>query len=157
MLIDKLDAETFRTVVENTPLTSIDLIIRNQEGRVLLGLRNNPPARDYWFVPGGRILKEEHINESIERISEEELGVRVGVKSCGFAGIFEHMYKENIYGTSYGTHYIVLAFNVYLGTTNEYLPDKQHRRFQWFTEEDLLRSENVHEYTKQYFKTRGEG
>lgn len=155
MLIEKLDGETFRIVVENTPLVSIDLIVRNQQGKVLLGLRNNPPARDYWFVPGGRILKGEHIDSAIERISEEELGVRVGLSSCAFAGIFEHMYKENIYGSSYGTHYIVLGFNVYVGTDNDRLPESQHRRFQWFSVEEILTSENVHEYTRQYFKERG--
>jgi colanic acid biosynthesis protein WcaH len=32
---------------------SIDLIVRDADGRVLLGLRNNRPARDWWFVPGG--------------------------------------------------------------------------------------------------------
>jgi colanic acid biosynthesis protein WcaH len=155
MLTEKLDTITFKTIVENTPLISIDFIIRNQEGRVLLGLRNNPPARDYWFVPGGRILKNEHIDSAIERITEEELGIKVDIKSCSFAGIFEQMYTENIYGTKNGTHYIVLGFNIYLGATSEYLPDQQHRRFQWFSEEDLLKSENVHKYTKEYFKTRG--
>jgi colanic acid biosynthesis protein WcaH len=156
MLIERLDGETFRTVVENTPLISIDLIVRNQSGKVLLGLRNNPPAKDYWFVPGGRILRGEHIDEAVERVSEEELGVRIGIKSCGFAGIFEHIYKENIYGSSSGTHYIVIGLHAHVGTDSDHLPEGQHRRFQWFSEEDILKSENVHEYTKQYFRKKGE-
>lgn len=155
MLKERLDYENFKIVVENTPLVSIDFIVRNQEGNILLGLRNNSPAKDYWFVPGGRILKNEHIDEAIERISEEELGVRIGMSSCAFAGIFEHMYTENVYGSDKGTHYIVLCMTVYVGHTNDKLPDKQHRRFQWFSEKDIELSENVHKYTKAYFTNRG--
>jgi hypothetical protein len=40
------------------PLVSIDLIIRDNADRVLLGLRNNEPAKGYFFVPGGIILKD---------------------------------------------------------------------------------------------------
>ena len=46
-----LELETFKTVVASTPLVSIDLIVRNRQGQVLLGLRTNRPAQGGWFVP----------------------------------------------------------------------------------------------------------
>ena len=54
-----LDKDTFSTVIQNTPLISIDLIVENKKGQILLGKRVNEPALGYWFVPGGRIFKDE--------------------------------------------------------------------------------------------------
>ena len=56
--------EQFKTVVENTPLISIDFIVENSEGKYLLGKRTNAPACGYWFTLGGRILKDEPIAEA---------------------------------------------------------------------------------------------
>ncbi|MFT5815062.1 MAG: colanic acid biosynthesis protein WcaH [Psychroserpens sp.] len=38
---------------------SIDLVVRNPVGNVLLGESMNRPLQNSWFVPGGRILKDE--------------------------------------------------------------------------------------------------
>ena len=43
----RLDPETFLKIVELTPLVSIDLIIQNENGRILLGYRKNRPAKDF--------------------------------------------------------------------------------------------------------------
>ncbi|MHC5075082.1 MAG: GDP-mannose mannosyl hydrolase, partial [Planctomycetota bacterium] len=47
--------DEFINVIKLTPLVSIDLLIKNADGKYLLGLRENEPAGNYWFVPGGRI------------------------------------------------------------------------------------------------------
>ena len=65
---EKLSHDEFAVVVEKAPLVSIDLIIENHRGQILLGMRTNEPAKDYWFVPGGRILKDERIAEAFERL-----------------------------------------------------------------------------------------
>lgn len=41
------------------PLVSIDLMIKNAQDQMLWGRRNNRPAQGYWFVPSGRICKNE--------------------------------------------------------------------------------------------------
>ena len=45
-------------------LVSTDLIIRNARGEVLLGLRNNEPTKELFFVPGGIIRKQERLHEA---------------------------------------------------------------------------------------------
>jgi colanic acid biosynthesis protein WcaH len=62
-----LSPDDFRSVVRLAPLVSIDLIIRNVRGEVLLGLRNNEPAKGSYFVPGGIILKQERLYEAFAR------------------------------------------------------------------------------------------
>ncbi|HGU2589280.1 TPA: NUDIX domain-containing protein, partial [Escherichia coli] len=52
-----LHSQDFATIVRSTPLISIDLIVENEFGEILLGKRINRPAQGYWFVPGGRVLK----------------------------------------------------------------------------------------------------
>ena len=40
-------------VIKNAPLVSIDIIVKNKDGKILLGFRNNEPAKNTWFIPGG--------------------------------------------------------------------------------------------------------
>ena len=57
-----LEKELFSSIIENTPLISIDLVVKNHENKILLGKRINKPAYNSWFVPGGRIYKDEKID-----------------------------------------------------------------------------------------------
>ncbi|MFW3355557.1 hypothetical protein [Aliarcobacter butzleri] len=59
-----LTLETFKIIVKNTPLISIDFIIRDSENRILLGRRINKPASDFLFTLGGRIYKDEKIESA---------------------------------------------------------------------------------------------
>ncbi|MGB5964948.1 MAG: hypothetical protein WBG65_05395 [Sulfurimonadaceae bacterium] len=47
------DRKTFACVVENTPLISIDLVIKDHNGEILLDRHTNEPAKDHCFVPEG--------------------------------------------------------------------------------------------------------
>src|SRR5262245_15102798 len=67
-----LSRQDFLQVVRDAPLVSIDLIVRNLEGEVLLGLRNNRPAQGWWFVPGGIVRKNERFEQAFRRISQAE-------------------------------------------------------------------------------------
>ena len=51
-----LDVHTFKVVIKNTPLVSIDLRLVCDD-QVLLGKRNNDLLKGEWFTPGGRIHK----------------------------------------------------------------------------------------------------
>ena len=53
-----LDVLTFKAVVENNPLVSIDLCLVC-DGQLLLGKRTNELLKGEWFTPGGRIHKDE--------------------------------------------------------------------------------------------------
>jgi hypothetical protein len=53
--LSSVSDDEFAQVVRLAPLVSIDLVTRNANGHVLVGLRNNEPAKGVYFVPGGRI------------------------------------------------------------------------------------------------------
>lgn len=146
-----LDKATFQTVVRSAPLISLDFVIMNSRQQVLLGLRTNRPAQGYWFVPGGRILKDESIAQAFGRLSKAETGVASNIGAAEFLGVYEHFYTDNFSGTDFSTHYIVLGYRFSGDLDLASLPDAQHQQYRWFDVVELLASDQVHDNTKTYF------
>jgi hypothetical protein len=67
-----ISEDKFSYIVRCAPLPSLDLIIRDSDDRVLVGLRTNEPAKNYYFVPGGVIRKNESIELAFARILRAE-------------------------------------------------------------------------------------
>lgn len=146
-----LDATTFETVVASTPLISIDLLVKNKKGEYLLGFRKNRPAQGYWFVPGGRVQKNETLDAAFQRLVQEELGVKFERSQAQYNGVFEHFYKDSIFGEHVSTHYVVLAYEVALSDETFLLDAKQHSDMLWVQPENLNQYP-VHRYSLNYFK-----
>lgn len=147
-----IDDRRFLEIIESTPLISIDLILENRTGMILLGKRVNRPAQRYWFVPGGRITKNERLADAIERISSSELGVKMSISDVQLLGAFDHIYNDNYFGEEgVNTHYVVLAYMVKTQNDLKIVPDNQHSEIKWWSKRDLLNSSNVHQNTKTYF------
>lgn len=145
-----LSKDVFSTVVQNTPLISIDLVVYNSEGKVLLGKRVNEPALGFWFVPGGRIFKDESLDIAFARTVREELGFEMQRCNAEFDRVYEHFYDNNVFNTEFSTHYIVLTHKINVGKLPEL--NTQHSEYRWFEVEELLQDENVHKYIKDYFR-----
>ncbi|KXJ55892.1 MAG: GDP-mannose mannosyl hydrolase [Neptuniibacter sp. Phe_28] len=146
-----LDKDTFKTVVKSTPLISIDLVVRSKNGTVLLGKRTNRPAKGFWFVPGGRILKGEKLTDAFRRLSLAELGVEISIDQAKYLGLYEHFYNDSALCEFTSTHYVVTAFVINLNNDLIELPQDQHSEYKWLSEKELLRDEQVHDHSKWYF------
>ncbi|MDB4027239.1 NUDIX domain-containing protein [Candidatus Thioglobus sp.] len=143
-----LDNQIFKTVVDSAPLVSIDILIK-KDNKILLGRRVNKPAQSYFFSIGGRINKNETIVNAMVRVVLNELNIEL--KSVPkFIGIFEHFYDDSIY-KDVSTHYVNLAYEYEVEETPD-LPTEQHSEYQWFAVDELLNSDQVHKYTKDYFR-----
>ncbi|MBO3672639.1 GDP-mannose mannosyl hydrolase [Acinetobacter soli] len=151
-----LPDQVFKTVISSTPLISIDLVVRNEKNEVLLGKRLNAPAKGFWFVPGGRVQKNETLDNAFIRLLREELGIESGIvrEDANFTGVFEHFYSDNVFDDEVSTHYIVLGYEFIVnGKFLNYMPRLQHKDYKFFSDEMLLENRNVHRYTKNYFLT----
>lgn len=146
-----LNNEDFQTVIQNMPLVSFDFIIKNNEAHILLGKRKNRPAQGYWFVPGGRICKNESFAGAFKRLTLAELGQNFSIDDAIFLGAFEHLYVDSVFGSDSSTHYVVLAYELSVNHILEKLPLDQHHKYKWFAIKDLLQDNDVHENTKAYF------
>ena len=93
-----LEKSVFTTVIDSTPLVSIDLVIENTDGKILLGYRNNRPAKGYWFVPGGRIQKGESMDDAFQRLTLAEIGKVFQRENATFLGPYEHFYDDYVFG-----------------------------------------------------------
>ena len=148
-MLTMLSPETFKTVINSTPLISIDLLVK-KDNKILLGKRINKPAQGYLFSIGGRVYKNESIQQATARIAKDELNIELKL-TPKFIGVFEHFYDDGIYkGVS--THYINLAYEVDINNEMLNLPTKQHNEYQWLSIDELLKSKQVHKYVKDYFR-----
>ncbi|SAL00607.1 NUDIX hydrolase [Caballeronia calidae] len=149
-----LSKADFLTVVRLTPLVSIDLIVTDGKRRILVGHRRNRPAQGTWFVPGGRIDKDESLDIAFRRIVKNELGVASAERSASrFFGVYEHHYDDNFAGAEgIGTHYVVLAYTMTLSGTVPIGRFDQHSDYLWLLPDELLARDDVHENTKAYFR-----
>ena len=148
-----LPHDELRKVVRLAPLVAIDLIIRNGKDEVLLGLRNNEPARGSYFVPGGMILKNERLRDAFARLLRTETNVTAAIEDARLLGVYEHFYANNRFGDAgYGTHYVVLGYELKIDDAASIRPDDQHREMRWWTEAKLLASPDVHANAKAYFR-----
>ena len=150
-----LDPASFLEVIEKTPLVSIDLMVVDPDQRVLCGWRVNQPARGTWFVPGGRILKGEKLDDAFRRIARAELGEGKWHRSDALLlGVFEHLHDTNFAeAPDITTHYVVLVYRIDVDEPPA-LPDEQHSRYAWFSKTDLDGEalSSIHPYTRAYFE-----
>lgn len=146
--------EDFLTILKNTPLVSIDLLIPGPGGSLLMGRRSNEPARGTWFVPGGRIRKAETLPEAFLRISEVELGIALAIEEARLVGAFTHIYPTNYLGVEgVSTHYVALGYQLELPINLDSLPNDQHSAYRWIppADEGGDPDEPVHENSSAYF------
>jgi len=143
-----LDGTTFKMIVDSAPLISIDILLK-KDNKFLLGRRVNKPAQGYFFSIGGRINKNETIDNAMARVALNELNI--DIKSTPeFIGVFEHFYEDSLY-ENVSTHYVNIAYEYEVEEIPD-LPTEQHSEYQWFAVDELLNSDQVHKYTKDYFR-----
>ena len=152
-----LPAALFAQACAILPLVSIDWVLTNASCQLLLGKRNNAPARDYWFTPGGRIRKGEPLSSAKFRIAKEELGLSVEVLDRAILmGAWDHFYSNSAFDSSVSTHYVNLPHWVQISEVDKLdlvLPSgatEQHSAWQWFDLTDASGSDVVHPYVRVY-------
>jgi 8-oxo-dGTP pyrophosphatase MutT (NUDIX family) len=84
-MTEPLSDVQFADVVRFAPLVSIDLVIRDPDGAMLVGMRSSAPAKGFWFVPGGRIRKNETIRNAFARILKAETGCDAAFEARDFS------------------------------------------------------------------------
>lgn len=144
-----LSDDQFRVVIRDTCLFALDLVVRDRNGDVLVGLRRRPPAQGTWFVPGGRVTKGETLTATMERVLKTEAGLSVDLAdSVRLMGLYEHFFEDNVFGVpGLPTHYVIAACELRLKDKRPAVAP-EHR---WASPAQLLAAPDIHQYTKNYF------
>lgn len=96
-----IDKELYSKIHALLPISCLDLVIINQ-GKILLIYRNRLPAKDQYWFPGGRILKNESFEAAAKRLALGETGIHVNlVKTLGADNL---IFPEDPFGHGHGTH-----------------------------------------------------
>ena len=145
-----LDANTFAHIIQHTPLVSIDLVVQNTQGDYLLGQRTQRPAQDSWFVPGGRIFKNESLDTAFQRLTLNELGQNLDRQYARLLDIYEHFYQDSMFDPQTSTHYVVLAYKLSLNLDLNQLPKQQHQGYRRYSAQQALTDPQVHPHSQAY-------
>lgn len=155
-----LPTQRFAQLVADAPLVSLDFVVLQGVGesqRLLLGFRNNRPAKGFWFVPGGRIHKGEALQAAIARTLEAELGMPLDAMlsngaELAWLGVYQHFYEDSFADANVPTHYVVLAHVLYLpeGLVLPLPKGKQHEQWRWWSVDQALINNAVHTHTRDY-------
>lgn len=151
-----LQKEDYIQAFSRTQIVCADFVIYNRlNNKILLGKRNNPPAKGFYFVPGGRIFKGEPVNEGIRRVIKKEIGFVP--KKLTPIGVYEHKYPNDnpmgIEGVS--GDYIVFGMKASVDTQEEFdtitkTMSGQHEECVWVDVGEVFSRDDVHQYTKNY-------
>ena len=87
MEFKKIPYKKFIEIYHQVPRLTVDVIVETEEG-IILTKRSIPPFKGMWHIPGGSVLFRESIKHTIDRVADEELGIKVGV--VGLAGVIEY-------------------------------------------------------------------
>lgn len=148
-----LTNQQFASIIDQTPLVSIDLIFLNSANQILLGQRNNAPAKGYWFVPGGRIRKNETLTDAFKRLTHDEIGMSKAYKDAISLGVYEHFYDDNALTIeNISTHYVVIAKMMQIDNLAiDALPTDQHNAYKFFSLEELCSNRRIHTNSRAYY------
>jgi colanic acid biosynthesis protein WcaH len=148
-----LQTPDFLRAIDALPLVSVDLVLVNPEGQLLLGLRCNAPARHWWFTPGGRVRKHEPFATCLERIAESELSLPLeSLRDARLMGVWDHFYDDSVFSPEVSTHYVNLPHCLQLQKSldESALPLDQHTAWRWQNAQSAAVSEDVHPYVRAY-------
>lgn len=119
----KLTKKEFDYIYSKVPRLCVDLIVVKDK-KVLLTRRSITPFKGFWHIPGGGVLFREKIDEGVQRIAKEELGITV--KNQKFLGYIELM-KDGIH-----RHSITLEFRCEIAKNGTPILLEQANKFHFF-------------------------
>jgi len=135
----RIQPKLYDKIKKSMPLPCIDLLVTHKNN-LLLMLRNNEPGKDLWFTPGGRIYKNESLEEAVKRI----LSMETGLQPINITQIstMSHIWPE--------AHTVTTYYKIEVDSDKVKL-DKQHREYRWInTMED-----DLHPYLAEMIKNTG--
>jgi len=128
-MINQSIYEKIRRII---PIATIDLCIYNKDEFLLLK-RNNEPAKNLWYVPGGRILHKESFEAAVKRILRKETGLTSNrIKKID---IINQYWNE--------FHYISIVYRVEVNS-KDVIMDNQHSKYKWYKK----LPNNINKYVK---------
>lgn len=121
-MVDWIDSRLYKKMVEIMPIPTVDAITTYKK-KFLLLLRNNPPVKDNWWLPGGRIRLNENLDMAVLRQLYEETGLKGLIKRR--VGVINQIFPE--------VHTISIYYHIEVDDDKVIL-NEEHREYLWVPE-----------------------
>jgi 8-oxo-dGTP pyrophosphatase MutT (NUDIX family) len=103
--------EVFEQILEYAVIPTFDLVIDVPDRGVLIARRRIAPYLGKWALPGLRIYKNESIDDTLQRIAEQETGLEVDLDDKQFLGQYVGNFKTEHDRQDISTGYAVKALS----------------------------------------------
>lgn len=143
-----LPEEVFEFVTSVTPMVNVDLLVRDEQDRILLARRDDKFDGPVWHIPGGIVRFQETLLHRVEQVAMGEIGQNVITNGIPLA-VNEIMSEHQERG-----HFISFLYECRLKgelTTAEKTQWK-HGDLRWFGECPANLIECQKKVYKKYFK-----
>ena len=127
----KLSPDDYNQVLSLVPIVCVDCIVVNDRGEYLLVRRANEPFKSEFWIPGGRVYKNERLINAVHRKMREEIGVEVEIiRNVGF---FEEFLEKTAQDIENGAHTVSIVYLVKPKNLDIKI-DGQSSEWAWFNE-----------------------
>jgi len=143
-----LPDDLFYYVSQITPLVNVDLLIKDENGRILLSWRNDKYCGKGWHVPGGIVRFKETLETRVKKVAESEIGSHVDFDPNPIS-----INQIILYECDIRSHFISVLYKCSLSSAfipnNNGLSSSDHGYLMWHDScpDDLLK---YHEIYRKY-------
>lgn len=140
-----IEPSIYRVIMEHSIIDAVDVIFINNDGQMLLWLRNNEPLQGVYYIPGGRRYKNERITDSASRKMKEELWLYIDTERLIFLWVYDDIFENSIF-EGIGSHYSTVTYVYHLTKKEEasiWVKDNQHADIKFFDIENPSLHEKI--------------
>lgn len=119
-----IEFELYKKIREVIPTFCVDLVVINEKNQFLLCRRLEEPAKNQWWLPGGRLHKNESMLECARRKGKEEIGVNLTIGE--FLSLEETIFHES------NIHTVNAVFFAKFNKNESLNLDNTHIEYKWF-------------------------
>lgn len=131
--MNQINQNLYNEILTNMPIVCVDGILIDDDGKILFLKRDNEPEKGNWWFPGGRLLKNEKLEDAIVRKFKEETNLDVIVDEC--LGFTETIFTTGPFNIP--VHTINITFKLSSSDKNIKI-DNLHSDFIWTNDIDSL-------------------
>jgi len=139
-----LPIEKYKEILDTTPVCAVDvLFFNNGKTETLLFRRENEPLKGVYFSAGGRLFKNERLEDCAVRQALREAGINIERTELILGGTEEEINPNSVFeGVSY--HAVDLFYGYVIKKDEVIKLDNQHSDYKWFSVSD----ESLHPFIK---------
>ena len=136
-----IEQSKYNEILKLMPIVCVDLGIM-KDNKIFLAKRNNEPCKGQWYIPGGRVIKNEELKDTAHRKALEETGLDCTIHNL--LNIETAIYTTGI--NNIPTHNVNICFKATI-KTGDVILNSENSEYMWVTKEESKKYD-LHPYVR---------